>query len=173
MSALLTVDAPTAEAVLAELVAEKALWARVDRPGPRARGVRGAERAGAARRCVFAGGSQLPPPSSHPTPHARAPPPAPSPRRRRRLDSPRRPRAAAEVLGDWVADIGSVLGLLDTTAHLIDKEYLVAARPARGARCCGGSGGSGARQLHRRLAASRVVRVVGERSRPTSTLKRV
>lgn len=49
------------------------------------------------------------------------------------------PRAAAEVLGEWVADIGSVLDLLDTTAQLINKEYLVAAnRPVPTAVAVGG-----------------------------------
>ena len=32
LSTLLAVDVPTAEAVLSELVAEKSLWARIDRP---------------------------------------------------------------------------------------------------------------------------------------------
>jgi len=56
------------------------------------------------------------------------------------------PRSAAEVLGDWVSDIGSVLDLLDTTAQLINKEYLVAANrpPAAVATAAGGAAGGAA-----------------------------
>jgi 26S proteasome regulatory subunit N5 len=36
-----------------------------------------------------------------------------------------RPRPAEEVLSDWASDIDSVLGLVETTQHLIQKEYLV------------------------------------------------
>jgi 26S proteasome regulatory subunit N5 len=81
LAVLLAVDIPTAEAVLAELVAEKALWARIDRPA----GV-----------VTFTA-----------------------------------PRPAPEVLREWSSEIGSVLDLVNTTAHLINKEYLLAAnRPA-------------------------------------------
>jgi 26S proteasome regulatory subunit N5 len=81
LSTIVTVDVSTAEAVLAELVAEKALWARIDRPA----GV-----------VLFAA-----------------------------------PRPAPEVLREWSFDIGTVLDLVNTTAHLINKEYLIAAnKPA-------------------------------------------
>ena len=55
------------------------------------------------------------------------------------------PRSAAEVLGDWVSDIGSVLDLLDTTAQLINKEYLVAANrpPAVAAQATAAGGAAG------------------------------
>jgi 26S proteasome regulatory subunit N5 len=81
LAAILAVDAPTAEAVLSELVAEKAVWARIDRPA----GV-----------VTFSA-----------------------------------PRPAPDVLREWSSDIGSVLDLVNTTAHLINKEYLIAAnKPA-------------------------------------------
>lgn len=75
LAVLLGLDAPTTEAALAELVSDKSLYAKIDRPG----GV-----------VVFS-----------------------------------RPRPAADVLRDWAGDIDDVLGLLETTTHLISKEAMV------------------------------------------------
>jgi hypothetical protein len=67
-------DAPTTEAVTSELVSNKSIYARIDRPS----GI-----------VVFG-----------------------------------KPRPAADVLSEWSRDLETVLTLVETTTHLIHKEYM-------------------------------------------------
>lgn len=72
---LLSLNADTTEAVLSELISDKAIYGRIDRPA----GV-----------ITFA-----------------------------------KPREAAQILSDWSADMDTVLTLVEKTAHMVQKEYMV------------------------------------------------
>ena len=134
---LLGLDAATTEAAVSELVSDKALYCKIDRPA----GACGRLRVGVGGVVRAAPGAPPPPPHSRGTCHiptapvsdslqlgprvTQRPHPHTFPRADAGIYTFQRPRPAAEVLTDYAADVDTVLGLVERVSHLIAKEHMV------------------------------------------------